>query len=347
MKALAFPHGMKRGSETQYTFNTDRAFCYCWVSTKSTDNTAISIVITTRTLKPFVFRSFLKRCRSTCSDLQIDSPRDQHTYIFSLLKTAQERADGWTIEFPTQDAVIIPKSTVLYCNNCNVIGNEIEAIWEAVLTNKKVLFIANTPGVASEAVVQTLSLFNLLGFQQKFSLFSQMGDPNTHLLNTFSIVGTTNRSMDRSGFDLVVRVSRNTDIDFTSETQSLRRRLEKLIDDFSSLCRKQLMRDPYFELVERKIPADRVHKKSQEVVIQAQSTDTFRAWRARNLDLEVQRSSFLSVLPREAVATLTEGELPLALDRLKKLRETAHKDEHYRAVIDAHISLITKRMFVK
>ena len=352
---LAIPHDLKPGRSIIYSFNVGDKYCSCWAFQNRDDDVKSAVVVVSSVFRPFLFEEVLHRA-STCARASgVNDARSRHVFVYSALNSIEYVNDiHFVVRLPCENIRV--KATEdpwfwLRCRNCAVLGDNIEPVWQTVMTNGRVLIVGKDTKVVSRAGIEALSLFSGIRFLENYATFSQMDDPREKFLSKCHILATTDFTVDRSEFDLVIRVTKPNNKNHSRVTDDFWNRTGACYRLMAGLWRTGIQYDPYLDICKKRIEADWRNPEVRplsgpEFLEKAQSTRTFTRLRKSLLEPEMLRLSFLSVAPKDAVNTLENEQLEDAHKKVTMLMnlDILQNDAHLLVVFKQHLQLIKQRM---
>ena len=354
IQLLAFPSDLKQGREMFYTFNVGKLHCSCWSFCPRKQDVQSAVVIVSQIFQPFLFDAVLQLASKCCRSRKITDPHNRQMMVYTSLST-REMLDGqkFAINLPNKRLVVEPDDADFLWmrdHNCSALGKNLDAVWNTVMTNGRVVFIGDDTELVSRAAVETVSLFSSIEFAERYATFSLEGDPRDDFLKQCHILATTDKSVNVSEFDLVVRVGKRSRGDFSKDADRLWEKTKTCFELMAGLWKIAIAYDPYFDILQRQIPFD---AKNPEISVlsapgflaRAQWTDTFMKIRKGMLSPERLRTSFLSIMPGQAVGKVKDSELEYAAQKVQGImnNKLIKNDRQLKLVLQHHLDLLRAR----
>jgi hypothetical protein len=268
--------------------------------------------------------------------------------MVGLLCSWQSHGNHWQIYYPFESRTVDVSHPDQLLNGFRYgpLVPDIALVWQCLLTNAGILIVAPTPDAASETAIAVLSLLPV-PYRDPCLVFTEASDPRVDRLRAFKLVATTDESLAQLPFGVIVSVPAGASepaVDVAVQYRALTVRHYTVL---LAMMDFHLLSNPYFDILERPVPWDGFQLAADlnvQILGGMQATETFKAWRRGQITRLHTRSAFLSLRPRFAVALLADGQIPFARIWLERLLQRTPRDEHLRAVLEAHLLLLDRRM---
>ena len=337
-----------------FTFNTPNYFCYSYFF-KGSSKKMVSFVIISTKFRPALFLDFLNSIKDSHDRKAVLDPYCFFVYIKSLITTwATNNKGDLIVNYPlnTFEIKLDDISNWGFGFNVSLLYPNIDLAWSSVISNKRILIVANSPSLASMTVVALFSLLSPLDYSEKYLLYTERGDPRFKNINDYKLVAICEKeNINKTSFDIVLEANPSFTSLYHDYVNDYNRKTQKLTKFFLVLMNFCLLSDPYFDILERHIDEKLLIKSwpifREDQYHDFQETETFKRWRLSQIDREQLRAGFLSNLPQESIDKLSPEECAKALPQILNLLSIHKRDQHFCTILKAHKSLLKNKMRAK
>lgn len=229
--------------------------------------------------------------------------------------------------------------------------------WKSMILNRGVLVISKDIEDVAPAVFSVLGLVSPFEFKGKFLITTNSSDKRIYdNRRKYSIVGlvTPNAKISNefANFGMILRVKKNSGK--LEDTRIVHKRQKLLYDELKEISDRNIERDPYHELLNKKVISEELEtiiceqmkKKTLTVpeLMEFEETKTFQYWICNRQYRGKLRNSFLSALPLDVVSKLNDEDLEKAYSKIIILREMFCNDRHFLKVLKKHKTLIGRKL---
>jgi hypothetical protein len=353
MLSLAVPECVrtKAMDSTVFCFNVATSYEFTWAFRYGYKSAAL-VAVSSR-FWPSLFFDFWRAVadcfppeRSEDSD-----PMCRFGFVKSLLATWAMRNDVVHVTYPLESFSMKAQDCANWMANFSIgpLYPHGARIWRELLANQSILIIATTPEIACAAVIAALSLLKPYRYSDPFLLHTTRKDIRSPRISEgyYKLVGTTDQDFDPAPFDMVIAIRGNKFEDDPELKYQCQRKTERYFAILMSLMNYELLKNPYFDILEYPIDIEKVQNTKdadRDLLVKMQRGAIFRDWRKLVIVRDQVRTAFVSTPPEQAMEYVTPENCQKALDCLTKIEEAFPGDFHLMAVLKKHRTMLKKKM---
>lgn len=231
------------------------------------------------------------------------------------------------------------------------------SLWKSVILNNRILIISENIEDIAPAVFSVIGLSSPFEYKGKYLITTNQYDKriSNNRLN-YPIVGVVGKNIKTAEFQKyfsnIIKVEPNSGK--LNDTIIVHKKMKLLYDEICVISDRNLENDPYYELLNKRIITpdldaiicDKMKQKTLTVpeLMTLETTETFQYWLHQRIYRSNLRNSFLSVIPSEAVNSLSDDDLDKAYGHIIALRKLFQNDFHFQHVLRKHKTLIARRI---
>ena len=348
-----------------YAFTAPGHMCYCYNFIYN--SIPHSIVVITSQPFPYLYLSFFADTTISFDNARHEiDPHCKFDLLCPMLRAWKYETTQRVLVHYTHRCYHIRLDhrllTYSHFNPFAVISSNFDPVltWKTLLLERgKIRIYGETADIVSLACFGVASFCHPFKFRGKILLAASEYDPRlmSNDFSDFAIVAfVTNRKVpEDERFVQTLHAERNTSGAVDVETQKMSLRVAQLHRNLEVLAGRALFRDPYSDFLVSDLSTelkDVIREEdtrasfSYDELLGFMATENGKFWRFEKRYFIETRESFLSILPEFALANKTREQLEVCAGAVEFLLglEQYEKDEHFRAVLRRHQTLIREML---